>query len=57
MDSLHRNVSLLAVLFLLVHMLTSILDGFAQSRRSTPWFRSSAPTGPSGSASERSRSI
>jgi sulfoxide reductase heme-binding subunit YedZ len=28
-DSLHRNVSLLAVLFLLVHILTSILDGFA----------------------------
>jgi sulfoxide reductase heme-binding subunit YedZ len=29
MDSLHRNVSLLAVLFLLIHILTSILDGFA----------------------------
>jgi len=29
-DSLHRNVSLLAVLFLAIHVLTSILDGFAQ---------------------------
>jgi sulfoxide reductase heme-binding subunit YedZ len=29
-DSLHRNVSLLAMLFLLVHILTSILDGFAR---------------------------
>ncbi len=29
MDSLHRNVSLLAVLFLLIHILTSVLDGFA----------------------------
>jgi methionine sulfoxide reductase heme-binding subunit len=29
MDSLHRTVSLLAVLFLLVHILTSVLDGFA----------------------------
>jgi sulfoxide reductase heme-binding subunit YedZ len=28
-DSLHRNVSLLAVLFLAIHILTSILDGFA----------------------------
>jgi methionine sulfoxide reductase heme-binding subunit len=28
-DSLHRNVSLLAVVFLVVHILTSILDGFA----------------------------
>jgi methionine sulfoxide reductase heme-binding subunit len=29
LDSLHRNVSLLAVLFLIVHILTSVLDGFA----------------------------
>jgi methionine sulfoxide reductase heme-binding subunit len=28
-DSLHRNVSLLAVLFLIVHILTSVLDSFA----------------------------
>jgi predicted ferric reductase len=28
-DSLHRNVSLLALLFLLLHILTAILDGFA----------------------------
>jgi methionine sulfoxide reductase heme-binding subunit len=28
-DSLHRNVSLLAICFLLVHILTSIVDGFA----------------------------
>jgi methionine sulfoxide reductase heme-binding subunit len=28
-DSLHRNVSLLAMAFLLVHILTSILDSFA----------------------------
>jgi methionine sulfoxide reductase heme-binding subunit len=28
-DSLHRNVSLLAVLFLIVHVLTSVLDSFA----------------------------
>jgi methionine sulfoxide reductase heme-binding subunit len=29
MDSLHRNISLLAVLFLLIHILTSVLDEFA----------------------------
>jgi sulfoxide reductase heme-binding subunit YedZ len=28
-DSLHRNVSLLAMVFLLVHILTSVLDSFA----------------------------
>ncbi len=28
-DSLHRNVSLLAMVFLLVHVLTSVLDSFA----------------------------
>jgi methionine sulfoxide reductase heme-binding subunit len=28
-DALHRNASLLAVLFLLIHILTSVLDGFA----------------------------
>ncbi|HEY5195056.1 MAG TPA: ferric reductase-like transmembrane domain-containing protein [Solirubrobacteraceae bacterium] len=28
-DSLHRSVSLLAVLFLLIHIFTSVLDGFA----------------------------
>ena len=29
MDSLHRNVSLLAMVFLVVHILTSVLDSFA----------------------------
>jgi methionine sulfoxide reductase heme-binding subunit len=29
-DALHRNVSLLAVVFLIVHILTSVLDGFAR---------------------------
>jgi sulfoxide reductase heme-binding subunit YedZ len=28
-DSVHRNVSLLAMVFLVVHILTSVLDGFA----------------------------
>jgi methionine sulfoxide reductase heme-binding subunit len=28
-DTLHRNVSLLAIVFLLVHILTSVLDSFA----------------------------
>jgi methionine sulfoxide reductase heme-binding subunit len=28
-DSLHRNVSLLAMVFLLLHILTSVLDGYA----------------------------
>jgi len=28
-DSLHRNVSLLALVFLVLHILTSVLDGFA----------------------------
>jgi sulfoxide reductase heme-binding subunit YedZ len=28
-DSLHRNVSLLAMVFLVLHMITSVLDGFA----------------------------
>jgi sulfoxide reductase heme-binding subunit YedZ len=28
-DSLHRNVSLLAMTFLLLHVITSVLDGFA----------------------------
>jgi sulfoxide reductase heme-binding subunit YedZ len=28
-DSLHRNVSLLALIFLVLHILTSVLDGFA----------------------------
>ncbi len=28
-DSLHRNVSLLAMIFLALHILTSVLDGFA----------------------------
>jgi methionine sulfoxide reductase heme-binding subunit len=28
-DSMHRNVSLLAVVFLVAHILTSVLDGFA----------------------------
>ena len=28
-DSLHRNVSLLAMVFLVLHILTSVLDGFA----------------------------
>src|ERR1700722_10494921 len=28
-DSLHRNVSLLAMVFLLLHILTSVLDSFA----------------------------
>jgi predicted ferric reductase len=29
LDSLHRNVSLLAIVFLLVHILTAVLDSFA----------------------------
>ncbi len=29
LDSLHRNVSLLAMVFLVLHILTSVLDGFA----------------------------
>jgi methionine sulfoxide reductase heme-binding subunit len=29
LDALHRNVSLLAVVFLVLHVLTSVLDGFA----------------------------
>jgi sulfoxide reductase heme-binding subunit YedZ len=29
LDSLHRNVSLLALVFLLLHILTAVLDGFA----------------------------
>lgn len=29
LDSLHRNVSLLALVFLVLHILTSVLDGFA----------------------------
>jgi sulfoxide reductase heme-binding subunit YedZ len=29
LDSLHRNASLLAMVFLVVHILTSVLDGFA----------------------------
>jgi hypothetical protein len=29
-DALHRNVSLLAMVFLVVHILTSVLDGFAK---------------------------
>jgi methionine sulfoxide reductase heme-binding subunit len=28
-DSMHRNISLLAMVFLLLHILTSVLDGFA----------------------------
>jgi sulfoxide reductase heme-binding subunit YedZ len=31
-DSLHRNVSLLAMLFLVLHILTSVLDSFAPIR-------------------------
>ena len=29
MDSLHRNVALLALVFLVLHILTSVLDSFA----------------------------
>jgi Ferric reductase like transmembrane component len=32
LDAVHRNVSLLAMAFLLVHILTSLLDGFAPIR-------------------------
>lgn len=32
MDAVHRNVSLLAVAFLLIHIVTSLLDGFAPIR-------------------------
>jgi Ferric reductase like transmembrane component len=32
LDAVHRNVSLLAIAFLLVHILTSLLDGFAPIR-------------------------
>lgn len=34
-DSLHRTASLLAVAFLLVHIATALLDGFARSACST----------------------
>ena len=54
---LHRNVTLLAVAFVVVHVVTTVADGYAPIRLATRSCRSSRRTGRSGSGSGRSRSI
>ena len=55
-SGLHRNVTLLALAFVAVHVLTTVLDGYAPIRLRDAVSRSPRATGRSGSASARSRS-
>ena len=55
--AVHRNASLLALVFLAIHIVTVVLDGYVHDpARSTPSFRSAPATGRSGWGSARSRS-
>ncbi len=57
LDAVHRNVSLLAMAFLLVHIITSLLDGFAPIRIFDVVIPFTSPTGHCGWASGRWPSI
>ena len=53
--NLHRNLSLLAVVFIAVHVFTAVLDTYVTSRSPPASSRSRAATSGSGSAWARSR--
>ena len=52
-DAVHRSASLLALAFLAVHIVTSVLDPFAPIRLIDTVIPFASPTGPCGSGSAR----